>query len=63
MPVRLHRIPRCSRALAVLLLAVLLGGCTAGPSDRPAVAVRDSNLQLQRPVEIPPSATPLPAPG
>ena len=63
MPVRLHRIPRCPRALAVLLLAVLLGGCTAGPSDRPAVAVRDSNLQPQRPVEIPPSATPLPAPG
>ncbi|MGH3899918.1 MAG: alpha/beta hydrolase [Pseudonocardiaceae bacterium] len=62
MPVRPRRIPRCLGALAVLL-AVLLAGCTAGPSNRPAVAVRDDNLQPQRPAQVPPSSPPLPPPG
>ncbi len=62
MPVRPHRIPRCLGVLSVLL-AVLVGGCTAGPSDRPAVAVRDDNLQPQRPAQVPPSNPPLPPPG
>lgn len=59
MAVRLRRIRRC---LGVLLV-VLVGGCTAGPSDRPAVAVRDDKLQPQRPAQVPPSDTPLPPPG
>jgi pimeloyl-ACP methyl ester carboxylesterase len=54
-----HRLSQC----LVLLLAALMAGCTAGPSDRPAVAVRDDNLQPQLPVQVPPSSTPLPAPG
>jgi pimeloyl-ACP methyl ester carboxylesterase len=47
----------------VMLLAVLTGGCTAGPSDRPAVAVRDANLPPQRSQQIPPSSPPLPPAG
>ncbi len=63
MPVRPRRIPRCLGVLSVLL-AVLVGGCTAGPSDRPAVAVRDDNLQPQRPAQqVPPTSTPLPPTG
>ncbi|MGH3801333.1 MAG: alpha/beta hydrolase, partial [Pseudonocardiaceae bacterium] len=62
MPVCPHRIPRCLGVLSALL-AVLAGGCTAGPSDRPAVAVRDDNLQLQRPAQVPPSSPPLPPAG
>ncbi len=65
MPARPHRILRCLRASTVLLalLTVLIGGCTAGPSDRPAVAVRDANLRPQPPALTPPSGTPLPPPG
>ncbi len=62
MPVRPHRILRCLGVL-LALLAALMGGCTVGPSDRPAVAVRDANLRPQRPAQIPPSETPLPPPG
>jgi pimeloyl-ACP methyl ester carboxylesterase len=61
-PARLHRILRCLGASTVLL-AVLMGGCTAGPSDRPAVAVRDANLPPQPHALAPPSETPLPPPG
>jgi pimeloyl-ACP methyl ester carboxylesterase len=46
-----------------MLLAVLLAGCTAGPSNRPAVAVRDTNLPPQRFQLIPPSNPPLPPVG
>ncbi|MGH3754596.1 MAG: alpha/beta hydrolase [Pseudonocardiaceae bacterium] len=56
-----HRILRCLGTLTVL--ATLMGGCTAGPSDRPAVAVRDANLRPQPPAQVPPSETPLPPPG
>jgi pimeloyl-ACP methyl ester carboxylesterase len=57
-----HRILRCL-GVPVILLAVLAGGCTAGPSDRPAVAVRDANLPPQRSQQIPPSSPPLPPAG
>ncbi len=46
-----------------MLVLALLGGCTAGPSDRPAVAVRDANLPPQNPPLVPPSSPPLPPPG
>lgn len=46
----------------VMLLA-LVGGCTAGPSDRPAVAVRDANLPPQSAPQVPPSSPPLPPAG
>ena len=61
MPARSHRILRYLGASTVLL--AVLGGCTAGPSDRPAVAVRDANLPPQPPALIPPSRTPLPPLG
>jgi pimeloyl-ACP methyl ester carboxylesterase len=56
-----HRVLRCV-GVPVMLIA-LMGGCTAGPSDRPAVAVRDANLPPQRPPQIPPSSPPLPPAG
>ncbi|HSL07257.1 MAG TPA: alpha/beta hydrolase [Pseudonocardiaceae bacterium] len=59
MPVHSRRIQRCLGAL----LAALVVGCTAGPSDRPAVAVRDDNLAPQRPAQVPPSSPPLAPPG
>ncbi|HEY6422527.1 MAG TPA: alpha/beta hydrolase [Pseudonocardiaceae bacterium] len=62
MPVRPHRALRCLGVLT-LLLGVLIGGCTAGPSDRPPVAVRDTNLPLRPPPQSPPSSTPLPPVG
>jgi pimeloyl-ACP methyl ester carboxylesterase len=46
-----------------MLLAVLLAGCTAGPSNRPAVAVRDANLPPQRFELTAPSNPPLPPVG
>jgi pimeloyl-ACP methyl ester carboxylesterase len=45
------------------LLAVLLAGCTAGPSNRPPVAVRDTNLPPPRVQLTPPSNPPLPPIG
>jgi pimeloyl-ACP methyl ester carboxylesterase len=47
----------------MMLLALLAGGCTAGPSNRPAVAVRDANLPPQRVHLIPPRIPPLPPIG
>src|SRR2546423_2006656 len=46
-----------------MLLAVLVAGCTAGPSNRPAVAVRDVNLPPQRFQLTVPSNPPLPPVG
>ena len=46
-----------------MLLLALLGGCTAGPSDRPPVAVRDANLPPQRFPRALPSSPPLPPAG
>jgi pimeloyl-ACP methyl ester carboxylesterase len=46
-----------------MLLAVLLASCTAGPSNRPAVAVRDTNLPPQHFQLTPPSNPPLPPVG
>jgi pimeloyl-ACP methyl ester carboxylesterase len=40
--------------------ALLLGGCAVGPSDRPAVAVRDAPLPPAPLTTAPPSAVPLP---
>jgi pimeloyl-ACP methyl ester carboxylesterase len=47
----------------MMLLMALMGGCTAGPSDRPAVAVRDDNLPPQRFQPALPSSPPLPPAG
>ncbi len=51
--------------MGVLVALALLApvGCTAGPSDRPPVAVRGADLPPQRPPPSPPSALPLPPPG
>jgi pimeloyl-ACP methyl ester carboxylesterase len=57
-----HRILRCL-GVPMLLLVVLIGGCTAGPSDRPAVAVRDAKAPPQRFQQTPPSSPPLPPAG
>jgi pimeloyl-ACP methyl ester carboxylesterase len=57
-----HRILRCL-GVPMMLLAVLIGGCTAGPSNRPAVAVRDTSLPPQRFQQTPPSTLPLPPAG
>ncbi len=57
-----HRILRCLW-VPMMLLALLMGGCTAGPSDRPAVAVRDANLPPQRFQQALPSSPPLPPAG
>ncbi|MGA9312673.1 MAG: alpha/beta hydrolase, partial [Pseudonocardiaceae bacterium] len=57
-----HRMLRCLGA-PMVLLAALMGGCTAGPSDRPAVAVRDANLPPQRFQQALPSSPPLPPAG
>ena len=57
-----HRILRCL-GVPVMLLAVLVAGCTAGPSNRPAVAVRDVNLPPQRFQLTVPSNPPLPPVG
>jgi pimeloyl-ACP methyl ester carboxylesterase len=56
-----YRILRCLAAPMVLL--ALLAGCTAGPSSRPPVAVRDTNLAPPAPPQAPPSNPPLPPPG
>lgn len=56
-----HRILRCL-AVPMVLLA-LLAACTAGPSSRPPVAVRDTNLVPPPPPLAPPSNPPLPPPG
>jgi pimeloyl-ACP methyl ester carboxylesterase len=55
----------CDRILRCLgvLLAALLVACTAGPSNRPAVAVRDANLAPQRIPQTPPTVPPLPPIG
>ncbi|HXT42646.1 MAG TPA: alpha/beta hydrolase [Pseudonocardiaceae bacterium] len=57
-----HRIVRCL-GVPVMLLAVLMAGCTAGPSNRPAVAVRDVNLPPQRFELTAPTNPPLPPVG
>jgi pimeloyl-ACP methyl ester carboxylesterase len=57
-----HRILRCLGML-VSLLAVLIGGCTAGPSNRPSVAVRDANLPPRRLPQAAPERPPLPPAG
>ncbi|MGH3769898.1 MAG: alpha/beta hydrolase [Pseudonocardiaceae bacterium] len=54
--------PRIRRCLTLLLI-LLVGGCTAGPSERPSVAVRDTNLPPQRPPLTPPRSPPLPPTG
>jgi pimeloyl-ACP methyl ester carboxylesterase len=56
-----HRVLRYW-GLPVMLIA-LLGACTAGPSDRPPVAVRDANLPPQLPRLVLPSSPPLPPTG
>ncbi|MFN2495558.1 MAG: alpha/beta hydrolase [Pseudonocardiaceae bacterium] len=58
----LYRIQRRVGVLVTLLALVAAAGCTAGPSDRPAVAVRDAGLPPQRPLPTLPS-TPLPPRG
>ncbi|MGH3823642.1 MAG: alpha/beta fold hydrolase [Pseudonocardiaceae bacterium] len=57
-----HRILRCL-GVPMMLLALLAGGCTAGPSNRPAVAVRDANLPPQRSQLTPPRIPSLPPVG
>lgn len=57
-----HRIVR-RLGVPVMLLAVLAAGCTAGPSNRPAVAVRDVNLPPQRFQLTAPTNPPLPPVG
>ncbi len=57
-----HRLLRCL-GVPMMVLALLVGGCTAGPSNRPAVAVRDANLPPQRLQQTPPSISPLPPVG
>ncbi|MDQ3904279.1 MAG: alpha/beta hydrolase [Actinomycetota bacterium] len=57
-----HRILR-RLAVSITLLAVLVAGCTAGPSNRPPVAVRDTNLSPPRLRLTPPSNPPLPPIG
>lgn len=47
----------------MILLTLLAGGCTAGPSNRPAVAVRDAKAPPQRIQLTPPSIPPLPPVG
>lgn len=54
-----HRIRRC----LPLLLAVLVGGCTVGPSNRPPVAVRDANPPPHSPSQAAPTSPPLPPIG
>jgi pimeloyl-ACP methyl ester carboxylesterase len=55
---------RILRYLGVpMMLLALLAACTAGPSKRPAVAVRDANLPPQRFQQVPPSIPPLPPVG
>ena len=56
-----HRILRYA-GVPMMLLALLAVGCTAGPSNRPAVAVRDANLPPQRFQQVPPSTPPTAAP-
>ncbi|MGH3793268.1 MAG: alpha/beta hydrolase [Pseudonocardiaceae bacterium] len=53
MPVGRRRILRHIGVLVVLAL-LAAAGCTAGPSNRPAVAVRDTNLPPQRPPQTAP---------
>lgn len=48
---------------ALALLATVGGACTAGPSDRPAVAVRDAGSPPPRPPQALPSTPPIPPPG
>lgn len=55
--------PRRVGVLVALVALFATGGCTVGPSDRPAVAVRDAGLPPQRPAQAPSSSMPLPSPG
>lgn len=57
-----HRILRLL-GVPMMLLAVLIGGCTAGPSNRPAVAVRGTTAPPQHFAQTPPSNPPLPPTG
>jgi pimeloyl-ACP methyl ester carboxylesterase len=57
-----HRILR-RLGVSITLLIVLLAGCTVGPSNRPPVAVRDTNLSPSRQQLTPPSNLPLPPIG
>lgn len=64
MPLGLHRILRQVGMLTTLMLLVTVsGGCTAGPSDRPAVAVRDTGRPPPRLPPALPGTPPLPPPG
>ncbi|MGC1732018.1 MAG: alpha/beta hydrolase [Pseudonocardiaceae bacterium] len=59
-----HRILWCLVApMTLLALLVSVSGCTAGPSNRPPVAVRDANLPPQRFPQALPSSPPLPPAG
>lgn len=60
-PTRILR--RVGMLTTLALLATVGGACTAGPSDRPAVAVRDAGLPPQRPSSNLTSTPPLPPPG
>src|SRR5262249_38301302 len=55
--------PLRSLVLAGSLLATALAGCAIGPSDRPAVAVRDAPLPPGPPTTTVPSPAPLPPLG
>lgn len=62
-PVGIDRVLRRVRVLVVLALLISLG-CTAGPSERPPVAVRDADLAAQPPPDGLTTAVPtLPPPG
>ncbi|MGH3903269.1 MAG: alpha/beta hydrolase [Pseudonocardiaceae bacterium] len=54
---------RILRSMGVLVALALLAGCTAGPSQRPPVAVRDTDLTPQGPSQSTPGTPPLPPPG
>jgi pimeloyl-ACP methyl ester carboxylesterase len=59
-PVGPHRLLRRIGVLVALLAVLAAPACSVGPSDRPAVAVRDAGLPPQRPPA--PSTTALPPP-
>jgi len=58
-----RQLPHRVGMLVVVLALVAAGGCTVGPSDRPAVAVRDADLPPPLPAPTPPSSAPLPPRG
>ena len=55
------RVERCAAVLAALAAVLApLAGCAVGPSDRPAVAVRDAPLPPALQTSAPPTSVPLP---